>query len=276
MSRDGPFKAGAPETTDEQGAEASSPSTRSPIVRRAQRRAAENDCDEQSEHECTVHDRRAGRRGEQGAEGSRARSQQGEPASTRSPLDRRASTRSPLDRRAQRRGGRARCKIDDGEQGEQGGAVGRKAGRGGRAEREVARDPHSTAGRRGEGREGRARCTIDDDEQGEQGGAVGRKAERQRENGAAAARPRAERASGLGNGDSGSAVGDRVSRLGLCRESSVGPALLAEGFGPFNGIGSALLALVLSNIRAAVGPTHLSCRAGPKPTGRRICPYPAR
>jgi hypothetical protein len=28
--------------------------------------------------------------------------------------------------------------------------------------------------------------------------------------------------------------------------------------------------------RAAVGPTHISCRAGPKPTGRRICPYPAR
>jgi hypothetical protein len=137
-------------------------------------------------------------------------------------------------------------------------------------EHEIPTRPQGAEARR------RARCTIDDDEQGEQGGAVRRKAERQREIGAAAARPRAERASGLGNGDSGSAVGDRVSRLGLCRESSVGPALLAEGFGPFNGIGSALLALVLSNIWAAVGPTHLSCRAGPKPTGRRICPYPAR
>jgi hypothetical protein len=106
MSRDGPFKAGAPETTDEQGAEASSPSTRSPIVRRAQRRAAENDCDEQSEHECTVHDRRAGRRGEQ-SEIPAGRARDPSRASTRSdsPLDRRASTRSPLDHRAQRRGG---------------------------------------------------------------------------------------------------------------------------------------------------------------------------
>jgi hypothetical protein len=115
-----------------------------------------------------------------------------------------------------------------------------RAGRGGRAEGREGRSGGTRSGtrspldRRAQRRGGRARCTIDDDEQGEQGGAVGRKAERQRENGAAAARPRAERASGLGNGDSGSAVGDRVSRLGLCRESSVGPALLAEGFGPFN------------------------------------------
>jgi hypothetical protein len=111
---------------------------------------------------------------------------------------------------------------------------------------------------------------------GRGGRAEGREAERKRRR-----RRQTESREGVGVGewgigDSGSAVGDRVSRLGLCRESSVGPALLAEGFGPFNGIGSALLALVLSNIRAAVGPTHLSCRAGPKPTGRRICPYPAR
>jgi hypothetical protein len=29
------------------------------------------------------------------------------------------------------------------------------------------------------------------------------------------------------------------------------------------------------NMRAAVGPTYLSGRAGPKHAGRRICPYPA-
>jgi hypothetical protein len=137
--------------------------------------------------------------------------------------------------------------------------------------RSRARDPHSTAGRIGEEGEHDARSTTTSRASRE-----GRSGGRQRENGAAAVRPRAERASGLGNGDSGSTVGDRVSRLGLCREPSVGPALLAEGFGPFNGIGPALLALVLSNIRAAVGPTHLSCRTGPKHAGHRICPYPTR
>jgi hypothetical protein len=30
------------------------------------------------------------------------------------------------------------------------------------------------------------------------------------------------------------------------------------------------------NTWAAVGPTHLLCRAGPKHAGRRICTYPAR
>jgi hypothetical protein len=30
------------------------------------------------------------------------------------------------------------------------------------------------------------------------------------------------------------------------------------------------------NMRAAVGPTHLSGRAGPKHVGRCICSYPAR
>jgi hypothetical protein len=69
---------------------------------------------------------------------------------------------------------------------------------------------------------------------GRGGRAEGREAERKRRRRRQTESREPERASGLGNGDSGSAVGDRVSRLGLCRESSVGPALLAEGFGPFN------------------------------------------
>jgi hypothetical protein len=228
MSRDGPFKAGAPETTDEQGAEASSPSTRSPIVRRAQRRAAENDCDEQSEHECTVHDRRAGRRGEQGEiPAGRARDPHSTAGRARDPHstagrkgeegehDARSTTTSRASREG-RSGGR------------QGGAVGRNA-----KWHEIPTRPQGAEARAEEGEhDARSTTTSRASREGRSGG-------RQRGREKMAPPPpdreqRGRRGWGMGNGDSGSAVGDRVSRLGLCRESSVGPALLAEGFGPFN------------------------------------------